>query len=113
VVGGPKTGKTTTAPTAKHTDDTIGLGWDGAKKEVVKWFGGAQEVEGVLAARALRQWLRDNPTGKPCDEVLHLVVPKAEQTPGQQAMQRGVETVFREIRPELERRGVKIVDELP
>lgn len=114
IVGGPKTGKTTmSSPDAKHTDDTIPLGWDKAIETVSGWFGKAEEIEGVQVARGLRKWLEDNPTGKPCDEVVHLTAPVVPRTRGQAIMAKGIETVLREIRPELERRGVVIRDVKP
>lgn len=111
IVGGPKTGKTTLAPQAHHTDDLMGLGWKAAKVVVAHWIGQGRDVEGVQAARGLRQWLRDNPEGKPCEEVVWLNTPKQPRSPAQAIMGKGVDTVMREIEPELERRGVKITRE--
>lgn len=111
IVGGPKTGKTTMAPEAKHTDDLIHLGWKDAKHAVARLIDQGHDVEGVLVARGLRQWLRDNPQGKPCEEVVILTTPKQPRTAAQASMAKGVETVLRSITPELERRGVKITRE--
>lgn len=108
IVGGPKTGKTTMAPEAKHTDDLIPLGWQDAKRAVTQWIDAGHDVEGVQAARGLRQWLRDNPEGKPCDEVVWLSTPKEARTQGQANMGKAVDTVMREIAPELARRGVAV-----
>lgn len=116
IVGGPRTGKTTLAqrldPNAKHTDDTIRRGWEPAIETVAGWMGGSEPVtiEGVQGARGLRKWLQDHPTGKPCDEVIHLRTPVVPRTRGQAIMAKGIETVLKEIRPELQARGVKIVE---
>jgi adenylate kinase family enzyme len=113
IVGGPRTGKTTLAnhlaADALHTDDTIGAGWDGAVERVAGWMDrpGAT-IEGVQTVRGLRKWLEDHPRGKPCEEVIHLTAPKVARTRGQAIMAKGCETVFKEIEPELRRRGVTI-----
>ncbi len=112
IAGGPKSGKTTLAATMSgdvlHTDDLIHLGWEGARDEIARQMGGPAVIEGVQAIRGLRQWLRDHPDGKPCDELVWLLSAKVQRTPGQQTMARGIETVLREIEPELLRRGVRI-----
>jgi len=114
IVGGPKTGKTTLArklsPKAFHTDSVLPSGWSNTSATVATWFtrADAQVIEGVAAPRALRKWLAANPTGKPCDEIVHLTRPRLARTPGQEAMAKGCETVFNEIAPELRRRGVVI-----
>ena len=115
IVGGPNTGKTTyakkLADNIKHTDDTIPMGWDQAIDHVASWMGKPEQpvIEGVQAVRGMRKWLADNPTGKPCDEVVWLQTPKEAQTRGQAIMNKGLDTVMKEIIPELERRGVEIV----
>jgi len=112
IMGGPRTGKTTMADRitdqARHTDDTIGLGWDGAIDEVSRWMDGAGVIEGTQAVRGMRKWLADHPTGKPCDEVVYLKHSIVLQTRGQRIMAKGINTVFEEIKPELIRRGVVI-----
>lgn len=114
IAGGPKTGKTTLAATMStnvlHTDDLIALGWVGARDQIARWLGhgGNAVIEGVQACRGLRQWLREHPEGRPCDEVIWLECPKVACTKGQAVMARGIETVLREIEPELIRRGVRI-----
>jgi len=45
--------------------------------------------------------------------VVWLTKPKEEQTRGQAIMHKGIETVMKEIEPELRRRGVDIVKEKP
>jgi len=114
ITGGPGTGKTTKAGKhAAHTDDLIHLGWEPAIDKVASMLGtgGPEVIEGVQVARGLRKWLEDNPTGKPCDEVVWLTKPKEQQTRGQAIMHKGIETVMKEIEPELRKRGVQIVKE--
>lgn len=120
IIGGPKVGKTTYSRTmpgpVRHTDDIIGSfgddGWSKESEAVAGWFDlpGPWTVEGVTTARALRKWLAAHPTGKPCDVVVWLDRPDVEPTKGQDAMAKSVRTVFAEILPELERRGVRVVD---
>ena len=120
IAGGPRTGKTTLATQilqadgfpVRSTDDLIGkLGWSEASAEVAEWFDdpGPWVIEGVAAARALRKWLGAHPTGSPCDAIVYLSVPKVDRTPGQNAMAKGCDTVWNEVRPSLVARGVKIV----
>lgn len=114
IAGGPKTGKTTLANTMSadvlHTDDLIGLGWVSARDAIAARLGpdAPAVIEGVQAVRGLRQWLREHPEGRPCDELIWLERPKVARTEGQAIMARGIETVLREIEPELLRRGVRI-----
>ncbi len=117
ICGGPRVGKTTLASrigrdlgcTPRSTDALIGKTvWGDDSHEVGTWFGSdAFIIEGVTTARALRKWMAANP-GKPCDKVVFLGAPVVEQTPGQQRMAKGVTTVFTEILPELEARGVVV-----
>lgn len=114
VAGVPRAGKTTYAqslPNARSTDELVPLGWSEASAKAAGWFNDndVDVVEGVAVPRALRKWLEANPEGKPCDEVHWFNQPRIPLTPGQSAMAKGCRTVFDEIRPELERRGVKIV----
>ena len=114
IAGGPKTGKTTLAARmgreCLHTDDLIHLGWVGARDEVARRLGpdAPAVIEGVQTIRGLRQWLREHPEGKPCDELIWLERAKVPRTQGQAIMARGIETVLLEIEPELVRRGVRI-----
>jgi len=120
LVGGPRTGKTslsrwvaaiTGAPEVLHTDDLVGvLDWSDASAEAATWFDqeGPLVVEGVAVVRALRKWLAAHPEGKPVDLVIHMLEPKVARNKGQEAMAKGVETVFRQIEPELRARGVRI-----
>lgn len=111
ITGGPRTGKTTSAGSfALHTDDLTG--WSQASATASEWFNCPDPdlcVEGVTVARALRKWLRANPTGRPIDELEVRTQAHGSLTPGQAAMTKGHDAILREIQPELERRGVRIV----
>jgi len=119
IIGVPRSGKTTLSkqmgqqsghPT-RHTDDLIGkFDWSGASLHASEWFGqpGPWIIEGVAAVRALRKWLLLNEDRKPCDRVLWLGSPRLELTPGQSGMAKGCATVWREILPQLRRRGVAV-----
>ena len=112
IVGGPKTGKTTLAPNAVHTDSLIGPDgkWTSDHTVVAAQAIGVLDgdIEGTRTAHALREWLRMHPEGKPVDEVIYLRTPHQPLTRGQHIQTKGIDTVMREIRPELERRGVRI-----
>ena len=121
IAGVPSSGKTTLAealsPIAWHTDDLIDLGWSEASEHASYWFDdtAATIIEGVSVPRALRKWLKRNPTGKPADRVIFLCGPHTPLTKGQLSMAKGCWTVWQEIRPELVERGVEIEEkgELP
>lgn len=120
VCGGPRTGKTTLAekyrqlhPTLPvyHTDAFKDMDWSRASDAVVVWletFSGAWLVEGVASVRAIRKFLAKHPDRRPADVVFRLTRPFVELSPGQQSMARGEETIWREVEPELRRRGVEI-----
>lgn len=121
ITGGPNTGKTAYVPRhpelaaypVKHTDDlqrSIG-DWSKESEAVSTWFDipGDWVVEGTTVARALRKWLKRNPTGKPCDRLIYLARVYGNRTPGQNAMAKGIVTVLKEILPELRARGVECV----
>jgi SPP1 gp7 family putative phage head morphogenesis protein len=113
IAGGPRSGKTTLAATmgeAKHTDDIIDLGWSEASSAAMTWFDapGPWVIEGVATARALRKWLDANPQGKPCDVVFWMPVPHVMLAKGQSTMLKGCEAVWRQVEPELVKRGVEI-----
>lgn len=138
IAGGPRTGKTILAKMiglpVKPADSLINIyglairylpgiffriksiyslitrGWSEASLEASRWFDdpGPWIVEGVAAGRALRKWMESHPSGKPCDLVVYLAHPKISRTPGQDAMAKGCDTVWKEINPHLERRGVKV-----
>lgn len=117
IIGGPRTGKTTLALqfaddfgcAVHHLDDLIQThNWSEASEAASHYFDrpGPWIVEGVAAVRALRKWLARSETGKPCDVILTLMMPRVELTKGQSAMAKGVATVWREIAHELVARGV-------
>lgn len=122
VAGGPRVGKTTYAALlvgpVRHTDDILGKVGDGKDRwsaesaAVATWFDipGPWVVEGVTVPRALRKWLAQHPEGKPCDTVLWLEREGVERTKGQEVMAKACATVLREILPELERRGVRVLE---
>lgn len=111
IIGGPRSGKTTyaaeliakegvsaaargekTRPVV-HTDDFIALGWEAQPFAVITACQAASDagkgfiLEGVTAARALRKGLL-------VDEVIYLHGSRVELTPKQDAMRKGVRTVF-------------------
>jgi adenylate kinase family enzyme len=124
IAGVPRAGKTTLAKTIvrtlpcslivmgpRSTDDLIALGWSAASERVATWFDapGPWCIEGVAIPRALRKWFATHSAGRPCDEIRWLGTPRVPLTSGQAAMAKACETVWDEVRPELERRGVRIV----
>lgn len=116
IAGGPRTGKTSFARTLgqhRSTDDLIGThDWSGVSELVAsQWMvaPGPWVIEGVAAVRALRKWLVAHPEGKPCDVVHWLRKPMVARSPGQETMAKGCESVWREVEPELRRRGVEVV----
>ncbi|TXH11826.1 MAG: hypothetical protein E6R03_13975 [Hyphomicrobiaceae bacterium] len=119
ITGGPRTGKTVLAVKLSiqsglqvfHTDDLIDVGWSEASANAAEWMEqpGPWVIEGVSIPRALRKWLAAHPEGKPADKIIYLSVPRVELSSGQAAMAKGVATVWREVVPELVRRGVEIV----
>ena len=121
IAGGPRTGKTTLAKQIGDrlgtvpwsTDDVMDEGWSESSLKVSTWFDRPAPwiIEGVAAARAIRKWLAAHPTGKPCDYYIFLTDPKVSTTPGQDTMAKGCLTVWNQIKPELARRGVEIVND--
>jgi len=114
IAGVPRSGKTTLAPEALHTDDLIDhFDWSGVSTYVAEsWIPlhGPWVIEGVAAGRALRKWLRAHPHGSPCDVAVFLLQPIAPYTKdGQLRMARGCAKVWDEIAIELRRRGVYVV----
>lgn len=114
VIGGPRTGKTTFADSlggnVRHADDLIeGREWSQVSDELVLWFDepGPWVIEGVAVVRGLRKWLASHEGRVPATVVV-MTLPKVEMTAGQEAMAKGVETIWGEIAPELERRGTSV-----
>ena len=119
IAGSPRAGKTTLGTEIAKamgvlllsTDSLVGkLDWSAASLEVSTWMDrpGPWCIEGVCAGRALRKALAAHPDVAPCDEVVYLVHPWVQLTNGQAAMAKGCRTVFDEIRPALDARGVLI-----
>lgn len=115
ITGGPKTGKTTLALNYDHvfhTDDLIGeMEWSEASQHIADhWLNmpGPWCIEGVAAPRALRKWLAQTGIGRPCDEIIFMRLAHEPLTPGQTTMSKGLHTVWKQILPELQDRGVKI-----
>lgn len=120
IAGGCRTGKTTFAKEAgltigvrpMCTDDLVGLGWSQASEHASYWLDlpGPWIVEGVAAVRALRKWLERTPskTAKPCDVLYWLTRAQVPLKAGQDSMNKGCETVWREIKDRLEERGVVV-----
>lgn len=85
------------------------MGWSEASAEVARWMAesGPWVIEGVATPRALRKWLKANPgAATPADRIVWLDRPFEKLSPGQETMTKGVATVWREVLPELQRRGV-------
>lgn len=118
VVGGPRRGKSTLSQklardgrTYHHGEELLGLDWSAGSEKASRWFDeeGPWICENVATARALRKWLARNPTGTPADLIVVLRLPVDDRVKGQDVMAAGVETVWRQVEPELRRRGVKIL----
>lgn len=123
IVGGPQTGKSSLAAKLAHglpiqaTDTLMAqTDWAGQGREAAKWLDapGDAVIEGAQTARALRTWLRDNPT-KRLDgvEIHHLTEPQTTLSDGQARMHKGIETVWSGIKDELKLRGAKVVGDEP
>lgn len=124
VVGGPRRGKSTLSaeylargipvycgdPLSKVKDPMPGVNYlpeglsfagdDGGAAWVAEnWFTmrGAWVCEGQVMARALRRWSAAHPDQHPCDQIIVLTEPRAATSAGQEAMHKGVMTVWREI----------------
>jgi hypothetical protein len=119
IIGGPRVGKSTLSrklrddlgiSNLRGSDDIKHLGWSDSSAEASKWFDeqGDWIVEGVQMARALRKWLLTNPNAPLDVDIVTLDTPFVELSPGQQSMTTGVQTVLRDIQPELDRRGARV-----
>ncbi len=118
MVGGPRRGKSHLGRKLSddgrvyhHGEELVGLDWSAGSQRASEWLDepGPWVCENVAMARALRKWLARNPTGTPADLIVVLRLPVDDRIPEQDAMAKGVETVWLEVEPELRRRGVKIL----
>lgn len=119
IIGGPHVGKTILSrklrdqcgfTNTRHSDDVKHLRWSESSEFASHWFSepGDWVIEGVQMARALRKWLRANPDTPLDADVVLLDRAYGPLLPGQQAMAKGVATVFKEIQGDLIKRGVRI-----
>lgn len=134
VCGGPRTGKTTyatnlakelgvyLASTGKRTldpllstDNFMNVGWDNVPNLVIEALQDKEDfvLEGTQATRVLRRWYHRDPDGPRLDRVIYFDRPWVTRNGGQEAMAKGVATIFREIRPLLEDLGVPIIRAIP
>lgn len=120
VAGGPRSGKSTIGARAgerfklkvRHGDSLIGKKkWSEASDEVAGWLDESDQwlVEGVVAVRALRKWLKRNPGKALNATVVWLRDPVQARTKRQAAMAKSVEKIWNEILPDLTARGVALV----
>lgn len=119
LAGGPRAGKSTLAAELANghrirgTDEVAELGWSESSEAASHWFDapGPWIAEGVMTPRALRKWLaRAEDHTAPADLVVYLHEPIVERSRGQHVMALGCETVWKEILPDLMRRGTRIVE---
>lgn len=123
IAGGPRAGKSTAARQLvaahhrrfHHGEELVGIEWSAGSEKASRWFDepGPWLCENVAMARALRKWLTRNPHGVPADLIIHMGGFCIEPLPGQARMAVGCRTVWNEIKPELMRRGAKIIESNP
>lgn len=118
IVGGPKRGKSTLSreflangfrvfctdqrsmvaePIDGCTYLPEGLDWSASSAYVAEhWLTqpGPWVVEGVATARALRKWADAHESGLPCERIVFLRAPKVTTTKPQEAMAKGIDTVW-------------------
>lgn len=132
MLGGPRTGKTTYATklakqlgvhlgsTGKRTEQEDGLvstdnymkraNWATLPDVIIKDLKDREDwvLEGTQAARVLRRWLKQSPDEPKVDKVLVFGKPWVVRTPGQEAMAKGVRTIFRDLEPLLKKAGIEV-----
>lgn len=93
------------------TDNFMTVGWDNVPRLVMErllelddWI-----LEGTQATRVLRYWYKTAPETLKLDKVYFFDQPWVPRNGGQNAMAKGVQTIWREVRPELLKRGVPIL----
>lgn len=127
ICGGPRTGKSTFASklarelgidlfsTGKKalvaTDNFMGVGWENVPRLVMERLSELDDwiLEGTQATRVLRYWYKAAPETLRLDRVHFFDRPWVIRNGGQNAMAKGVQTIWREVRPELLKRGVPIL----
>jgi len=120
LVGGPRSGKSTLAVRlseryglpARHADALVGtLDWSEHSLEVSRWLEefGDFVIEGCSTARALRKWLERYPGAELGSTVVWLPDAIQRRSPSQEAMAKGVATVWAQIAPELAARGTTVL----
>ncbi len=119
MAGGPRAGKSYLSEgfrdthRVRGTDEIANLDWSASSLAASLWLGepGPWVCEGVMMPRALRKWLkRAEEHAKPADLIVWLNEPVVERLRGQHVMALGCETVWNEIRPDLIRRGTRIIE---
>jgi hypothetical protein len=135
VIGGPRTGKTTYATTLARelgvylastgkrtpdplvsTDNFMNLAsWDDLPDLVIERLETEEAfvLEGTQAARVLRRWYRRDPDGPRLDRVVYFDRAWVPRNKGQEAMAKGVETIFKGLKPLLQDFEVPIVYGVP
>jgi len=111
IAGGPKVGKTwlsagVTDRPVIHTDDVMGEQWENVPFVCIQRAKGLESfvIEGVQVPRCLRK-------GMVVDAVIWLSRPKAQRTPGQEAMAKAVASVFEDWRRSFDLHQIPIIRE--
>lgn len=120
IAGASRTGKSTTAAriseryghTVRSTDSLVGEGHSLESEKASKWLDeeGTWVVEGTTMPRALRKWLKANPGKKLDATVVWLSRPMVPQSTGQKTQGKGISTVWNEIKGELAKRGIPVLE---
>lgn len=132
IVGGPRTGKSTWASklarslgielhsTGKRallaTDNFIGVPWDEVPNAVLDVLRDKDDwiLEGCQTARVLRRWFKQDPANVyQLTEVYFFDRPFVQRNRGQNAMGKGIQKVWSEVRPLLIAAGVPIHHGVP
>lgn len=112
ITGVPRSGKSTLAgDAAVHSDDFYAQGLTKSEQSEASKKALAQSpevAEGVMMLYGMRRWLKENPRGKPAEEVVFLSEPKVPLSPGQQKMADQMKKAWQDIAPELRKRGVNV-----
>ncbi|UOF77383.1 ADP-ribosylation factoR-binding proteiN [Caudoviricetes sp.] len=119
IAGGPRAGKSTLAANLAaggryrihDGEELVGIEWSTGSERAAAWLDepGPWVCENVAMGRALRKWLARSPIGTPADLVIYLADPVAARSRWQITMATGCETVWRQVAPELHRRGVRVL----